>query len=175
MENKIDLDELRQRLRGLALTTTEEASDALSQLQAENAELRRELEEARKPMPEPPLEQFAIVIDRQYDGEGLSLAVHNGINFMFSDGDCYDREGDTLDGYTAEFLTQYQLEKRLEDARKDADRYQTIAKSPTGTIRLDKVVGIGLVCPRYIHWSPEKPLDAAIDAANQQQGEDAKG
>jgi len=80
---------------------------------------RRELEEARK---HPPAERFAIVIDRNYEGEGLSLAVHDGVNFMFSDGDCYDREGDTLDGYTAEFLTQYQLEKRLEEARKDAKK-----------------------------------------------------
>ncbi|MFZ3286629.1 MAG: hypothetical protein WA191_07235 [Telluria sp.] len=58
-------------------------------------------------------EPYAIVIDRSYDGEGLTLAVHDGVNYTFSDGDCFDRDGNTLDGYTAEFLTQYQLEQRL--------------------------------------------------------------
>lgn len=84
--------------------------------------LKREQEESRKERPQTPAEQFAIVMDRSYDGEGLSLAVHDGINFMFSDGDCYDRYGDTLDGYTAEFLTQYQLEQKLGKALKDAER-----------------------------------------------------
>jgi hypothetical protein len=70
-----------------------------------------------------PNEQFAIVMDRSYDGEGLSLAVHDGINYAFSDGDCYNREGDTLDGYTAEFLTLHQLEKRMDEQSKDAARF----------------------------------------------------
>lgn len=66
----------------------------------------------------PPSEPFAIVIDRIYDGEGPSLAYWNGENYQFSDGDCFNREGDTLDGYTAEFLTDYQLEQRLFSDRK---------------------------------------------------------
>jgi len=63
----------------------------------------------------PPAEVFAIVVDRVSD-EGLSLAIHDGVNYTFSDGDCFERDGDTLGGYTAEFLTHYQLERRLSAA-----------------------------------------------------------
>lgn len=66
----------------------------------------------------PPNEPFVIVNDRMYEGEGPSLAYWNGENYQFTDGDCYNREGDTLDGYTAEFLTDHQLEKLLFDDRK---------------------------------------------------------
>jgi hypothetical protein len=59
--------------------------------------------------------QFAIVLDRDFS-DGLSLAVYDGSTYMFSDGDCFNRDGDTLDGYTAEFLTQYELEQRLSAA-----------------------------------------------------------
>jgi hypothetical protein len=120
----MDIEQLKQLLQKQSTLFHPWAHDAyllIRRLQAENAELRRELEEVKKARPQTPAEQFAIVMDRSYDGEGLSLAVHDGINFMFSDGDCYDRDGDTLDGYTAEFLTQYQLEQKLEEARKDAD------------------------------------------------------
>lgn len=64
-----------------------------------------------------PLQQFAIVVDRNYEGEGISLAVWNGENYSFTDGDCYDREGDTLDGYDTEWLTDYQLEQLVKTAR----------------------------------------------------------
>jgi len=61
-----------------------------------------------------PCQPFAIVTDRTYSGEGPTLAVWNGENYNFSDGDCFDREHDgTLDGYSAEWLTHYQLEQRL--------------------------------------------------------------
>lgn len=61
-----------------------------------------------------PTHEFAIVVDRMYEGEGPSLAMWNGENYQFSDGDCYDRETDgSLDGYTAEWLTHHQLEQRL--------------------------------------------------------------
>lgn len=69
---------------------------------------------------------FCAVIDRSYDGEGLTLAMHDGISYVFTDGACYYREGDTLDGYTAEFLTLYQLEQRLAAAhQKHVDAQQT--------------------------------------------------
>jgi hypothetical protein len=64
-----------------------------------------------------PLQQFAIVVDRNYEGEGISLAIWNGENYSFPDGDCYEREGDALDGYEAEWLTDFQLEQLVRAAR----------------------------------------------------------
>ncbi len=59
-----------------------------------------------------PAHPFAIVVDRAYEGEGPTLAVWNGENYSFSDGDCYEREADgTLDGFEAEWLTHHQLEQ----------------------------------------------------------------
>jgi len=69
---------------------------------------------APQPAPAQIAQPFAVVTDRYFDGAGLSLAVHDGVNYMFGDGDCYERDGDTLDGYSAEFLTAHQLEKRLQ-------------------------------------------------------------
>jgi len=64
-----------------------------------------------------PAQPFAVVIDRTYDGEGPTLAVWNGENYSFSDGDCFERETDgTLDGFAAEWLTHHQLEQRLHAA-----------------------------------------------------------
>lgn len=133
---KLDLEEATQAKRNVcslldqALEQNEGLERELARLNnhiesyvATNAELAEKLEEARKSR-QVPNEQFAIVMDRSYDGEGLSLAVHDGINYVFTDGDCYDRDGDTLDGYTAEFLTDYQLERKLEEARKDAGAKQ---------------------------------------------------
>lgn len=61
-----------------------------------------------------PTHEFAIVVDRMYEGEGPSLAMWNGENYNFTDGDCCDRDPDgSLDGYTAEWLTHHQLEQRL--------------------------------------------------------------
>src|SRR5690625_5083752 len=80
-----------------------------------------------------PNEPFAIVIDRMYEGEGPSLAYWNGENYRFSDGDCYNREGDTLDGCTAEFLTDHQLEKRLLDDHKrksEPEGWALVPKEP---------------------------------------------
>lgn len=61
----------------------------------------------------PLLQPFALVRDRSFDGEGFSLAVHDGYEYQFSDGDCFAREGNTLDGRAAQFLTQHQVEQRL--------------------------------------------------------------
>jgi hypothetical protein len=61
-----------------------------------------------------PAHPFAIVVDRTYESEGQALAVWNGENYSFSDGDCYEREPDgTLDGFDVEWLTHHQLEQRL--------------------------------------------------------------
>lgn len=91
--------------------------DLLASERAANAILTEELGADRKRRGEPvawPTHEFAIVVDRMYEGEGPSLAMWNGENYQFSDGDCYDRETDgSLDGYTAEWLTHHQLEQRL--------------------------------------------------------------
>jgi hypothetical protein len=61
--------------------------------------------------------KFAIIRDRNYDGEGLSLWTWDGEYYVGADGDCLSPDPDgTLDGYTAEWLTDYQLEMRLNDA-----------------------------------------------------------
>jgi hypothetical protein len=65
----------------------------------------------------PDHKQFVLIIDRNYDGEGYSLGVWDKDTYVMTDGDCFEREGDTLDGYTAEFLTDYELERKLEAAR----------------------------------------------------------
>jgi hypothetical protein len=58
--------------------------------------------------------KFALIRDRNYDGEGLSLWTWNGENYSGADGDCLSPDPDgTLDGYTTEWLTDYQLEQRL--------------------------------------------------------------
>jgi hypothetical protein len=58
-------------------------------------------------------EPYAMVVDRRYDGSGVSFAVHDGLSYVFSDGDCFDRKGDTLDGYKAQFLSTIALERLL--------------------------------------------------------------
>jgi hypothetical protein len=64
-----------------------------------------------------PAHKFAIIRDRNYDGEGLSLWTWDGEYYVGADGDCLSPDPDgTLDGYTAEWLTDYQLEMRLNDA-----------------------------------------------------------
>lgn len=62
-----------------------------------------------------PTHEFAIVIDRFYEGEGPSLAMWNGESYQFSDGDhdLYRGEDGSLGGYTAEWLTHRELERRL--------------------------------------------------------------
>ena len=57
--------------------------------------------------------QFAIISDRNFESEGLTLAVWDGEQFQTTDGDRYDRDGDRLGPYLAEFLTDYELQKRL--------------------------------------------------------------
>lgn len=66
-----------------------------------------------RPKPEPQ-HKFAIIRDRNYEGEGISLWTWNGENYSGADGDCLSPDPDgTLDGFTAEWFTDYQLEKRL--------------------------------------------------------------
>lgn len=89
-------------------------------------------EASTAPLPDRP---FAIVIGRGFDGDdSLELAVHDGVNYCMSDGDCFDRDGDTLDGYTAEFLTQYELEQRLDAAHRRSvagDQKPNVQESPS--------------------------------------------
>jgi len=92
-------------------TVSAKAIDAFEQLSIELGRLRTFGPDPKAGTPQ--LGFFAIVRDRHFDGSGLQIAVFDGVNYTFSDGDCFERDGDTLDGYTAEFLTLYQLEKRL--------------------------------------------------------------
>ena len=56
---------------------------------------------------------FAVVRGYHPESDLPALACFNGSEYQFSDGDLYGREGDTLAGFPAEFLTQHQLEQKL--------------------------------------------------------------
>lgn len=60
-----------------------------------------------------PLHPFALVHDRIESNGDTELAVWNGENYNFADGDCYARESDTLEGWSATFLTHHELEQRI--------------------------------------------------------------
>lgn len=76
---------------------------------------------------------FAIVRHRPHDGAPADLAYFDGVSYMFADGDCFDRDGDTLDGYTAEFLTLHQLERRLFSGQAPHNGDATIVASVLAT------------------------------------------
>jgi hypothetical protein len=114
--------------------------------------------------------KFALIRDRNYDGEGLSLWTWNGENYSGADGDCLSPDPDgTLDGYTTEWLTDYQLEQRLNataptaalengDGR-DAERYRAARTSAY-------VLGIRNPTPEEF----DALVDGLIDVMAQQQG-----
>ena len=106
-------------------------------------------------------EPYALVMDRQYDGAGLSLAVHDGINFTFGDGDCFDRDGKTLDGYTAQFMTHKQLERLLSAGLHKARRIPSV-----------DIVALALRLTDALRKaSPDDPLaDEAADMLNSMAG-----
>jgi hypothetical protein len=61
--------------------------------------------------------KFAIIKDRHYDGEGLTLWVWDGRYYCGTDGDCLLAHPDgSLDGFNCEWLTHDQLEQRLNAA-----------------------------------------------------------
>jgi hypothetical protein len=61
--------------------------------------------------------KFAIIKDRHYDGEGLTLWVWDGRYYCGTDGDCLRAHPDgSLDGFDCEWLTHDQLEQRLNAA-----------------------------------------------------------
>lgn len=91
----------------------------ITALEGENAELRARTT-AEIAAVSWPLQPYAVVIGRAMGSDDLELAMFDGFNYCFSDGDCLERDGDTLDGFTAEFLTQHQLEQRLIAAHLDA-------------------------------------------------------
>lgn len=82
---------------------------------------------------------FAIVRGYHMDCERPALACFTGSEYEFADGDRYERKGDTLAGYPAEFLTLHQLEKRLAMA---PDRIQiAIAALRAGLIACAETFG----------------------------------
>jgi hypothetical protein len=61
--------------------------------------------------------KFAIIKDRHYDGEGMTLWVWDGRYYCGTDGDCLLAHPDgSLDGFNCEWLTHDQLEQRLNAA-----------------------------------------------------------
>ena len=54
------------------------------------------------------------------------------------------------------------LTAELEEARKDAGRWNLIRSVESGTIRLDRKDSL---VPQYIYWSPGGSLDSNFDAA----------
>ena len=60
---------------------------------------------------------FALVHGYHLGSDQPALAYFNGSEYQFSDGDLYGRDGETLAGYPAEFLTQFQLEQKLAAAK----------------------------------------------------------
>lgn len=172
--HKCELEALKHDVTNCLNSASGEANYA-EELRAENERLKHELEEVRKR--KIPHEQFALVIDRSYDGEGISLAVHDGVNYVFSDGDRYERDGDTLGGWAAEFLTDHQLEKKLQESREDAANYRWLREN---CLKIAPATTDGPAYPMLrFTWDiwAERPdthnaagLDAAISAARQQQG-----
>lgn len=81
---------------------------------AEIAELRAVVEaQAARAIDTFVAEPFALVPGYHMDCERPALACFTGSEYEFADGDRYGREGDTLAGFPAEFLTLHRLEKRL--------------------------------------------------------------
>jgi hypothetical protein len=99
-------------------TSSMECENGIYVLHAEYEKVLAECERLRAALDSgTPAQQFALVVDRNYEGEGISLATWNGENYSFPDGDCYERRGDTLDGYEAEWLTDHQLEQLVRTGR----------------------------------------------------------
>lgn len=92
-----------------------------------------------------PGEPFAIVTDRMWAGEGHNLAIWDGTHYQFSDGDCYDRDGDTLDDCAVQWLTHYQLEQRLFADRQQRGGPAAFSYELATTRSADG---------EYTHWSP---------------------
>jgi hypothetical protein len=122
---------------------------------------------AQEPVAAPDHKQFALVMDRHYEGQGITLAVWNGENYQMTDGDCYDRDGDTLGVYPAEFLTDYELEQRLNAAPSAAPAIpvgEVIANDPIHGWHMRALVdweAIGSGTKLYTHPAPSAaPGDA---------------
>lgn len=81
--------------------------------QRAHAELRRLVYEVMAAGIQCAKHPFALVPGYHLEGDLPALAVFDGSEYQFSDGDLYSRDGDTLAGYPAEFMTQFQLEQRL--------------------------------------------------------------
>jgi hypothetical protein len=131
--------------------------ESVAAYRAWNAALESRVLAERKPENQ---QMFALIRDRNYDGEGLTVWTWNGENYSGSDGDCLSRERDgTLDGFEAEFLTDHQLEQRLNaathptpDDESDAVRYRWLREG--GKDQHDMFDSV---------WGDT--LDAAIDRA----------
>lgn len=106
----------------------------ITALEGENGRLR-----ARAADVDWPLHPFAIVYGRAMDSDNIELAAFDGKNYLFPDGDCFERDGDTLDGFMAEFLTHHQLEVRLIESAENAKKWHEAHSSASDRITVLEV------------------------------------
>ncbi len=152
MENKIDLDELTQRLRMMRNAAATEAADTLSQLQAENAELRQENKRL--------LNASTARIKSNV------VIVHHERGHLVFRGTTEELEDKLAiaDGYSESLIAE--LRRELEEARKDAERLDFIDAHGCDWDGLGAYIG----SKSYSGGN----LRECIDSAHQQQGDDAK-
>lgn len=104
----------------------------------------------------PQVEQPFAIVRGYHPGSDLpALACFNGSEYEFSDGDQYGREGDTLAGFPAEFLTQFQLEQKIAAALDNFGRVFPLLTMDPRTLRaaLREAWMAGRVDLGAVHWS----------------------
>ena len=126
----------RDSQAAIELFTTAQAKNMIriTALEGENGRLR-----ARAADVDWPLHPFAIVYGRAMDSDNIELAAFDAKNYLFPDGDCFERDGDTLDGFMAEFLTHHQLEVRLIESAENAKKWHEAHSSASDRITVLEV------------------------------------
>lgn len=97
------IDKLIEQYTGMTARQDERAHADLRRLA--HAVLTADIPQVEQP--------FAVVRGYHLESDMPALACFNGCGYEFSDGDQYQRKGDTLAGFPAEFLTQFQLEQKI--------------------------------------------------------------
>jgi hypothetical protein len=188
----IDIDELKERLLSAStslsgehtdkngepvnLNVCTDAYDALSQLQAENAELKRNYQNDLHNAVRSEIEQLAKslrvdqVLAQNGDGDYETLQIVRVE--QSSNGVCVIAKGWKMSDMTRiEALEREnaELRRELEEARKDADNWNWLASNCDEDAQDD-----------FIQWlarnvADKETINAKVSAARQQQGDDAKG
>lgn len=84
-------------------------ADEIEWLRSREAEFGDESEFTNKPI--------VLVWDRVFDGSGLEIGLWDRGTYWMPDGDGFKREGDTLGGMYAQFLSPIELAKLLEPSK----------------------------------------------------------